>query len=262
MATPVWKLASVQDSAMTGAKQNLPNRAANIRLLIGGGMQDVMDDLGPMFERTTGNSLSMTVATASKIPKLLQAGHVADVVIITRQVIDRLANEGWVVADSVTDVACERVGVAVPKSGNRPDISTSVAFKQALISAESIACGNPAEGGNSAVIFAEILERLNVADVVQSKLVFARSSPIRSASVGEVLESGEAELGVQAVQLLMRYPGIDILGPLPDDLQVVTKFSAAITTNANSKAGSGQLLHFLHGPAARAVIKVKGMEPC
>ena len=55
--------------------------------------------------------------------------------------------------------------------------------------------------------------------------------------------------------------GIDIVGPLPDELQDIVAYPAAIMTTAKEMAPLGERINFLHNPDAIAVIRAMGMEP-
>ena len=123
---------------------------------------------------------------------------------------------------------------------------------------KSIAYVDPASGGASGIHFAKVLDRLGVANEVQSKTVFP--NPKTPAEVGVLVANGEAEIGVHLIQELISVAGIDIVGPLPGDLQATTVFSAAIMTGAREAAAKA-LVDFLRTPESAKVIKAKGMEP-
>ena len=130
-------------------------------------------------------------------------------------------------------------------------------MKRALLVAKSISYLNPADGGASGIHFAKVLDRLGIAGDVKSKTVFAP----KAGAVGALVASGEAEFGVIQYQLLFSIPGIEIIGPLPGDLQDTTIFSGAIMGRATDREASRALINFLRSSEAVAVIKAKGMEP-
>jgi len=132
-------------------------------------------------------------------------------------------------------------------------------LKRTLLAAKSIAYVDPASGGASGIHFAKVLDRLGIANEIRSKTVFP--NPQTPAEVGVVVANGEAEIGVHLIQELMSVAGIDLVGPLPGDLQATTVFSAAIMTGAKDVAAAKALVDFLRTPEAAAVIKAKGMEP-
>lgn len=231
--------------------------AAEVKVLSAIGMQAVMEDLGPKFERASGHKLAISFATAGATVKLVQAGEPADVVIVPQPGIDGLVKDGRAAAGNVTVVSRSGVGVAVRKGATKPDISSPEAFKRTLLAAKSITYSNPADGGASGVHFAKVLDRLQIANEMKAKTVFLPEAGL----VGVLVARGEAEIAVQPFQELIPVAGIDIVGPLPGDLQSTIVFAAAIMAGAKDAAAAKALVDFLRTPEAAAVIKAKGMEP-
>ena len=231
--------------------------AAEIKVLAALGVKDVVDDLGPKFERASGHKLAIKFDTLGGVVKMVKGGETADVVLIPRQGIDGLVKDGKATAGDVTDIARSSIVVIVRKGAPKPDISSPDALKRALLSAKSITYGNPADGGASGIHFAKVLDRLGIASEVKSKTMY--SKPGRD--TGDLVANGKAELGVNQLQVLRPVAGIEVAGPLPGDLQATTVFSSAIMTGAKNVAASKALVSFLRTPEAAKVIKAKGMEP-
>ena len=233
--------------------------AAELKVLSAFGMQSVMEDLGPKFERATGHKLAISFATGGATVKRAQDGETADVVIALRQGIDGLVKDGKAIADNVTVLARSGIVVIVRKGAPKPDISSPDTLKRTLLAAKSLSYVDPASGGASGIHFAKVLERLGIANEMQSKTVFP--NPKTPAAVGVLVANGEAEIGVHVMQELMSVAGIDLVGPLPGDLQNTIVFSAAIMTGAKDAAAAKALVDFLRTPESAKVIKAKGMEP-
>ena len=233
--------------------------AAELTVLSAFGMQSVLEDLGPKFERATGHTLAISFATGGATVKRAQDGETADVVMALRQGIDGLVKNGKAAADNVTVLAHAGIVVAVRQGAPKPDISSPDALKRTLLAAKSLSYVDPASGGASGIHFAKVLERLGIANEMQSKTVFP--NPKTPAAVGVVVANGEAEIGVHIVQEVISVAGIEIVGPLPGDLQSTIVFAAAIMANAKDAEASKALVNFLRTPEAAAVIKAKGMEP-
>jgi len=233
--------------------------AAEIKVLSGFAMQTVMEDLGPKFERATGHKLAITFASSGAVEKRVQGGETADVVVIPRQGIDSFVKGGKAAAGNVTVVARSGMGVAVRKGTPKPDISSPEALKRTLLVAKSITYGNPAHGSASGIHFAKVLDLLGIANEMKSKTVFAKiPDPV---AVGLLVANGEAEIAVHQLVELIPVTGIEIVGPLPGDLQDIIVYSAAIMASAKDAEASKALVDFLRTPEAAAVIKAKGMEP-
>ena len=231
-------------------------RAAEISVLAANGIQSVIEDLGPKFERETGHKLSITFATGGATIKRAQSGQ-ADVVIAPQPGIEGLVKDGKVIAGNVTAVATTGISVAIRKGAPKPDISSPDAFRRTVLAAKSITYLNPADGGASGIHFAKVLEQLGIANEMKPKTILAAKID----AVGAMLASGEAEIGVLQYQLLFEVPGIEIVGPLPGVLQNSTIFSAAVLNDAKETEASKALITFMRSPQAQALIKAKGMEP-
>jgi molybdate transport system substrate-binding protein len=233
--------------------------AAELKVLSAIGMQSVMEDLGPKFEGATGHKIAISFATAGAAVKRAQGGEAADVVIATRQGIDRLVKNGKAAADNVTALANAGISVAIRKGAPKPDISSPDALKRTLLSAKSISSVEQAIGGASGIHFAKVLDRLGIANEMKSKTVFP--NPKTPAEVGVLVANGEAEIGVHVIVELISVTGIDLVGPLPGDLQDIIIFTVAIMSGAKDAAAAKALVDFLRTPESAKVIKTKGMEP-
>ncbi|MBX9778362.1 MAG: molybdate ABC transporter substrate-binding protein [Xanthobacteraceae bacterium] len=234
-----------------------PAGAAELKVLSANGMREVMEDLRPKFELVTGHKLTIAFATVGVIVQRVEGGETADVVVAPQQGIDRLAKGGHAIPGSITVLARSGIGVVVRKGAPKPDISTPEALRRALLAAASVTCLDPAAGGLSGVHFAKVLDRLGIADEMRPKLIFHPNAK----AAGALVADGKAALGINLVQELMPLPGIELVGPLPGDLQLNVVFAATFMTGAKDAAASKALIEFLRTPEAVAVIKAKGMEP-
>jgi molybdate transport system substrate-binding protein len=211
-----------------------------------------MEDLGPKFERSTGHKLALTFAPLGALVKLVQGGETADVVIIPQQGMEGFVRDGKVITGSVTVLARSGMAVAVRKGAPKPDISSPEALKRTLLAAKSITYGR----GAGSEHFEKVLERLGIANDVKSKMV--RGEP---GDTGVRVANGEAEIGVSLLQVLTPVSGIEIVGPLPGDLQDTLVLAAAIMAGAKEAEAGRALINFLRTAEATAAIKAKGMEP-
>lgn len=232
-------------------------QAAKLKVLSAIAMMPVMEELGPRFERATGHKLVITSATLGAAVKRVQGGEAFDVVIIPRPGIDGFVKEGRADGGTVTVLARSSVGVAVRKGAPKPDLSSPETFRRALLAARAITYSNPAHGGPIGIHFARVLERLGIGEQMKSKTVFLP----RAGAVGVLVANGEAEIAVGQIQELVPVAGIEVVGPLPADLQDTVVFSAAVMAGAREAGAGKALIEFLRAPQAAAVIKAKGMEP-
>lgn len=232
--------------------------AAEIKVMNSGGFAAAYLELAPEFERATGNTIttawgpSMGVAPDA-IPMRLRRGEPVDVLIMVGYALGDLIKQGKVIADSRVDLARSKMGMAVRAGAPKPDISSVEAFKRALIAARSIAYSDSASG---VYVSTELFQRLGIADAVLPK-----SKEVKSERVGNVVARGEAEIGFQQISELLPVQGIDLVGPLPPELQKITVFSAGVAVGAKDPSAAKALLEFLASPAAIPAIKKSGLEP-
>ena len=233
--------------------------AAEIKVLSALAMKPVMEDLGPKFDRATGHKLAITFATVGEAVKRVQGGESVDVAVLPQQGIDSFVKNGKAAAANVIVVATSGNGVAVRKGAPKPDISSPEALKRALLAAKSFTYTPTTFGGTSGPHVVKVLERLGIADEMKSKTIFPKTAG--GAAVGALIASGEAEIGIQQIQELIPVAGIEVVGPLPGDLQNNLVFQATVMAGAKDPEASKALVDFLRTPEAARVIKAKGMEP-
>ena len=232
--------------------------AREIKVLSTTAMKTTLDDLMPEFEKTTGNKVTIHFAPSAKIKQRVADGEETDVAIATAEGLEDLIRNKKIVDGSRADLAQSRVGLAVQKGAPKPDISSAEKFKQALLAAKSIGTSNPVGGGASGAHVAKVFERLGITDAVKGKTTYGPGGP--AGLIGNFLVRKEVEIGLQQIPELMAVPGIDIVGPLPDEIQAITVFSAGLPTGAKEAQAGADLIRFLTTPNAKAVMKSKGME--
>jgi len=232
--------------------------AAEVRVMISGGLTAAYNALVPEFERATGHKVVTAYGpsmgtTVNAIPVRLERGEPADVLIMVGYALDDLVNKGKVVADSRIDLVKSPIGVAVKSGAPKPDISSAETLKRALQAAKTVAYSDSASG---VYVSTEMFAKLGIADEMKDK---ARKIP--ATPVGEIVAHGEAEIGFQQISELRPVSGIDIVGPLPDELQKITVFSAGIASVSKEAEAGNALIKYLASPAARPTIVNSGMEP-
>jgi molybdate transport system substrate-binding protein len=232
--------------------------AAEVRVMISGGLAAAYKALVPEFERATGHKVLTAYGpsmgtTANAIPVRLERGEPADVLIMVGYALDDLAKQGMVMPDSRIDLVRSPIGIAVKSGAPKPDISTAEAVKRMLLAAKTIAYSDSASG---VYVSTEMFDKLGIKEAMKDK---ARKIP--ATPVGEIVAHGTAEIGFQQISELRPVEGIDIVGPLPDELQKITVFSAGIAAVSREPDAGKALIKFLASPAARPEIVKSGMDP-
>jgi molybdate transport system substrate-binding protein len=231
--------------------------ADEIKVMTSGAFTAAYKALVPEFEKATGHSIVTAFGGSfgsgpETIPNRLARGEPADVVILASGALDDLIAQGKVVAGSRVDLVRSTIGMAVRAGAPKPDISTVAALKAALLGAKSIGYSSSASG---IYISTELFQRLGIADQVLPK-----SKDARGERVGALVARGEVEIGFQQVSELLPEPGIDYVGPLPEDVQLATVFSAGIVVGAANPERGRELIRFFTTDRAAAAIGKTGLE--
>jgi molybdate transport system substrate-binding protein len=227
-------------------------QAAEIMVMSSAATKAAYLELVPGFERASGHKVTTIFPPSVQMITRLKEGEVVDLVIMAGNSIDELARAGKIVAGSRVDLARSGIGIAVRAGAPKPDIGSTEALKQALLSAGSIAYSS----GPSGVYLAGLFRRMGIDDALKTRIRQVQGEP-----VGAVVARGDADIGFQQVSELLPIAGIDFLGTLPADIQHVTVFSAGLHVDARQPDAAKALVTFLTSPAAAAVIKRSGMDP-
>jgi molybdate transport system substrate-binding protein len=223
--------------------------AAEVRIFTARAIATVLEKIGPEFERTTGHKLDVVSGFGPAFVRQINAGDPFDVFVSIPATIDAVFKDGKLLTDSRTNLVRSGTGVAVRAGAPKPDISSVDAFKQALLNAKSIGY-LPTAG------VPQLVERLGIADAIKSKVTIPSTD-----IVSELVSKGELELGVVVMTQILTTPGVELVGPLPPEIQFYVVFVGGISANSKAPDAARALLRFLTGPAAVPVIKAQGMEP-
>lgn len=226
---------------------------ADIKILSTHAVQEVLRELGPLFERAGGFSLKIDYDPANALKRRIEDGKAFDVVIVTRPVMDALARQGKVHREACTDIGRSGLGVAVRQGAAKPDITTVEAFKHALLAARSLV---RSKEGTSGLYVETLLDRLGIVDAMRDKIVLGPSGRI-----AELVARGEAEIAVQQIPELLPVKGVQYVGPLPAELQLYTVFAAGVGSAAKDRAAAKAFVDALVTPSAAALFNLKGLEP-
>src|SRR5882672_6336293 len=224
-----------------------------IRVLSTLALKGAVHRLAGHFEAAGGAPIDADFAPTLGLLDRLRGGEAADIVILTKEALDDLAKAGSVVADSRVDLARSFVGLAVKAGAAHPDIATGAALRATLLGARAVAYSRL---GASGILFAQLIERLGIASDIN-----ARAAIIPQGFTAEKLVSGEADLAVQQISELKQIGGIEVVGPIPYELQTPAVFSAGRVAATNKPAEADRLLRFLASPDVAPALRASGLEP-
>ena len=224
-----------------------------VRVLSTLALKGAVRSLASQYQAETGVRIDADFAPTLALLERLRGGEGADMVILTKQALADLAVQGSVVAASCVDLARSFVGIAVKAGAAHPDSATPVALRATLLGARAIAYSRL---GASGIFFAELIERLGIASEIN-----ARATIIPQGFTAERLLTGEADLAVQQISELKQVAGVEVIGPIPHQLQTPAVFSAGRLKASTLIAPSDGLLKFLASPEVAPALRESGLEP-
>jgi molybdate transport system substrate-binding protein len=224
-------------------------RADEIRVISSNALKPVLERIAPEFQNTTGHKLVFTWGQAA----ILKGGSF-DVAVLTAAVIDKLIMQGRLVDATRTPVAGSAAGLAVRKGAEKPDIGTVEALRRTLLNANSITFAE--QGGTGAYLKALFL-RLGIADALAGKL-----RPLRlNQGPAEAVADGEAEIGLTQISEILPYAGVELVGPLPREVQLTTTYVTAVVVGTPHVDAAASLIKFITAPAVAPALRAKGLDP-
>jgi molybdate transport system substrate-binding protein len=228
-------------------------QAAELTVLTSQGVVSAVRDLAPAFEKASGHKVIVSFEAGPSLMNKINANAPADLVTHYPSAVDDLIKQGKVLAGTRTDFARGGIGLAVKAGAPKPDISSPEAFKRAMLAAKSVAYSR---AGASGIYTAKLMERLGIADEMKPKTKLVDGVP-----VAEIVAKGEAELGLQQINVLLPIAGVDYVGPLPGDLQDYVEFAAGVLTVSKEPEAAKALARFMSSAEAVPLVKKSGMEP-
>ena len=229
-------------------------QAPPVRVFVSNGVRAVVEELQPQCERAIGHPLAIEYSAAALLKKKIDAGEPFDAVLLTTEVTDELIKEGKVTSASGSDLGRVGVGIGIRSGAPKPDISTPDALKRALLDAKSITY---AKEGAARVLIERIYDRLGIMNEVKPKIILQAVPGNPQTAVAE----GKAEMVMTLVSEILPVHGIELVGPVPKDLQNYVSFRGGVGANAKNREAGQALVKFFSGSKAAPVYKSKGFEP-
>jgi molybdate transport system substrate-binding protein len=223
-----------------------------LKLLSSMAARELLAELAAAYEAARGRAVIAEAAGGVEVAKRVQAGEVADVVVLSNHAIDKLIADGKLLAGSRVDIARSGVAIAVRSGARRPDVSSEEAVKRAVLGAASLSYST----GPSGVYLEKLFARWGIVDEIAGRIVV----PPPGTPVGSLVANGTAELGFQQLSELQNLAGVEVIGPLPPPIQTITVFSGGIPALSPAADEARALLAYLASPTVAAVKQRHGME--
>lgn len=224
----------------------------NLRILTSNSTLTILDVLIPLYEKATGNKVSVDADSAKAMVAKIRSGASGDAIVLGTGAVRELADAGIIVPASQRAFARAIVGVGVRSGTPHPDISTVETFRASLLAARSIA---HTVHGASGMYIPTLLEKLGITDQMKTKTVTRPGGYI-----GKVVVAGEADIALQQIPELMAVPGLDVVGPVPDAVQKTFETSAGLFAASKHPAIAQAMLDFFAAPEHATLFSGKGLE--
>jgi len=229
--------------------------AAEVRFLCADALEASMRELIAEFETVTGHSVKVMFANAGTNTERVRKEDVADLAIVLPQQWETLRKEGKI--DPAVRVVVGKVGLGafVKKGAARPDIDSVEAFKRALLTSRAIAVRDPGQRSPVGTYLIALFDRLGIGDDIKPKLRLTADRPY------ETVIKGDAEIGFSTLAEIVGSPEVDLVGPLPGEIQNFNILTAAIPISAKHVEAAKVLIEYLTSPRATTVFRSRGIDP-
>ena len=233
----------------------LPAHAAEVTVMSGGAVKSAFTAATDAWSQQQGLKVSATFAPAGELRRKVTAGEVADILVVPSENLAEYDKAGAILPATRRDLGAVAIGVAVRQGAPKPDISTPESFKKTLQQAKSLTYMDPTRGTSGKHVDEQVLQRLGIRDEVRAKTRFGEGGYI-----ADKVAKGEVELALHQMTEMLPVPGIEIVGPLPRELQKETVYSAVIMKGAKNPKEAEALLAYLVSPEGRKAFLDRGFS--
>ena len=213
----------------------------------------ILADLAREYEARNGTHLEIRSMGGVEAAKLVRAGEATDVVVLASKVMGALEAEGHLAKGGTKDFARSEIGIAVRAGAPRPSVESEQAVKQAMRDAGRI-CYSTGPSGDH---LKALCEKWDLANSVLARALVAPPG----VPVAALVAQGEADLGFQQLSELIGQPGVDVVGPLPPEIQAVTVFSAGVSRKSADPEAARALIAYMASAETGDTKRRYGMEP-
>ena len=217
-------------------------------------VKDVLEPAAKTFTQETGETFDIFFAPVGTLAKQISEGATGDIAILTPAALEKLQPQN--ILTGRFDLGQVGIGVGIKAGARKPDLSTPEAFKQAMLDARAIALTDPAVGATAGIYLAGLFERMGITETIRPKVLWQKNGFDGARAVAD----GAAEIGLTQISELVGVKGVEVAGPLPPPLQLVTTYCAAIFTAGRARDKARAFIARLTAPALHARWKAAGFD--
>ena len=212
--------------------------------------RQILADLARDYGARHGTRVEIRSMGGVEAAKSVRAGEATDIVVLASKVMGVLETEGHLAKGDTRDFARSEIGIAVRTGSALPSVANERAVRQAMLDARKL-CYSTGPSGDH---LKALCEKWGVPS--ERVLIAPPGVPVAT-----LVANGDADLGFQQLSELIGQPGIEVVGPLPPEIQAVTVFSAGISMNSLDPEGAGAFVAYLASAETEDAKRRHGMEP-
>jgi len=232
-----------------------PAKPAEIRMVSAMALHATWLELMPQYEKASGDKVTIIWSPGLEVARKVESGEKADIAVLAAAGVDDLIKKGFLADGSRVPLVDSLIGIAIRPGAMRPDLTSVTSFRKSLLDARSIVLS----AGTSSIYLHKLFQNMGIGSEMQAKLY--RSPDGRTENVANVLRRGDADLGFQQVSELIDEKGIELVGPIPRDVQEVTVWSAGLYRDSPNTVRAKALIQFIRSPEAAGIIRKHGLDP-
>src|SRR6266705_321457 len=230
--------------------------ATDIRVLSVGALEPGLAKVADQFRRETNNRVRIQFfAAAPQLERRLSVGEPADVLVAPSGLMNDQLRRGKVDAEAHSFIGRVGIGVTVRAAAPDPDVATLDRFKQSLLGADSIVYNHASTG----LYLEKLFDLLGIAEQLKTKTTrYANSAQV----LEHVIGGKGIEIGFGTITEIRQFEpkGLKLVGPLPEQVQNSTAYSAAVKTDAPEAEVARDFVRYISTPAAKAFFSAAGID--
>jgi len=213
----------------------------------------LLGELSARLQQSMPLSISLESVGGVDAARRVRSGEAFDVVVLAAAVIDELIAEGHLVNGTRTDIVRSAIAIAVRAGAPPPDVRSAAGVKRAVVAAGSVGYSTGPSGTHLQRLFAQ----WGIAEQIKERITVAPPG----VPVATLIARGDIELGFQQLSELAGVEGIEVVGMLPPEIQMVTTFSGGIARTSDCMNEARAVLEFMAAPDVADIKRRHGMEP-
>jgi len=229
--------------------------AADIRILSAAAVAPALTKVAEQYRKDTKNRLRIQYANPPQLERRVGAGEAADILIAAPGLMNDQLRRNKIEAEAHVFLGRVAIGVAIRSGSFDPDVATLDRFKQSLLGADAIVYAQPGPG----TYLEKLFELLGIGEQLKPKTV----RYVGGSQVLEHVHGGKGvEIGFATIPEIRLFEGkgVKFVGPLPEQIQSTTAYSAAVMTEASDAEIAREFIQYLETPPVKAIFTAAGFD--